>query len=713
MKKFSLIFIFLLFSTFSIFSQNLTISEIYNTPELRGAHISRIHWCFDNKSLIYYANKDGEKGYFLFDLERKMERSFIDFNLIKEKINLKDGKIGEYKLSRDGNIFIFTASGKTYLYDTKMKNIETMPIKGNISYIYFSPDENYISYIKDCNLFIYNLKDKNEIQITNDGSEENIYGRWDWVYEEELDLSKGTFWSSDSRFLIFVNLKEKNVRNYPLIYTKEKGRLKLQKYPYAGENNPPVKIFIFDLLTREKKEIYSVDGNSYIARIYPDRDGEFLYLVELNREQNHLKLVKINLNTLKTQTILEESYKTWININNIFYLFKNNKDFLWGSERDGFLHIYFYDITNKKIKKITRGSWAVTALLGVDEENKKIYFTSSMNNPLESHLYSVDFKGKTLEKITSKEGWHKVIGISPDFKYYIDNYSSTLFPDVIYLKSFKNESEKYILNGKELNLETTYNLREPVFKSIQKNGIKYYTEMFLPQNFDKNKKYPVLIYVYGGPHYQVVKKGWKFTTTLFNEYMAQNGIIVFSLDNRGSTNRGKEWEDWIYHNFGKYEIEDQLIGVNYLKSLPYVDGSRIGIWGWSYGGYMTLFALTKAPNIFKCGVSVAPVTDWKLYDSIYTERYMGLPKNNRDGYIESSPINFVKYLKSPLLICFGTSDDNVHPVNSLTFIDKLIENNKNFSVYIFPNQSHSISKKKDRIFLFKRISNFLFKNLKR
>ncbi len=710
MKKF-LTLLILFFISIPLWGENLTIEEIYNNPELRGGHIERVHWCFKN-SLIYFAKENGEKNFYLLDLERRQKRIFINFKDLLEKVPGKDEKIVDFKLSEDGTLFIFSTKDHTYLYDTRSKEISPILVNGTGKDFNFSPDGNYISYIKGENIFIYSITDRREIKITNDGSRENIYGSWDWVYEEEFGISKGMFWSKNGRFFLFVNLKEKGIRDYPLVYTREKGTLRIQKYPYAGEKNPEVKILLFDLFTREKKEIFSSNENSYIPRIYLDRNGENIYIETLNRAQNSLKLVKVDFNTLKTRILLEEKANTWININDLFYLMKNNRDFLWGSERDGFLHLYLYKIMEKDIKKITGGKLIITSLSGVDEENEKIYLTGTLNDPTETQFYKVDFSGNSIEKISQKSGTHKIISISPDFKYYIDEYSDILTPTIVYLKSFSNPSFKVILSGKEINLREKYGLLPPKFSTLKYEGRTYYTLTYLPENFKRDKKHPVLIYVYGGPHYQVVKRKWKFTTTLFHEILAKNGFIVFSLDNRGSSGRGKNWEDWIYHHFGERELEDQLMGVNHLKSLPYVDPNKIAIWGWSFGGYMTLYALTKSPGIFKCGISVAPVTDWKLYDSIYTERYMGRPSENKDGYINSSPINFVKNIKSKLLLCFGTCDDNVHPVNSLNLIDRLIKNEKDFELYIYPNQSHSISKKSYRIFLFKRIKSFLIENLK-
>ncbi|MEJ2635519.1 MAG: prolyl oligopeptidase family serine peptidase, partial [Calditrichia bacterium] len=383
------------------------------------------------------------------------------------------------------------------------------------------------------------------------------------------------------------------------------------------------------------------------------------------------------------------------------YFFKNKNRFIWGSEQSGYNHLYLYDYNGTLLQPLTQGDWAVTSLEGVDENKGLVYYVSTEKDLLERQLYVVNLKGQDKTMLTAKEGFNE-ISMAPHAKYYLDDFSAPLTPGQI---SMHQADGKFLadVNVRKAPDYSEYNLVMPEYFTIKSDsGLTYHASMIKPPDFDPAKKYPVLVYVYGGPHSQVVAKNF---TNPWHQMMAQKGFIVFMMDNRGTANRGRKWETAIYRDLGRIELIDQLRGISYLKSLPYVDANRINIWGWSYGGYMTLYALTHS-DVFHAGTAVAPVTDWRYYDSIYTERYMGLPSENEKGYQESAPLNYAGQLKGKLFLAHGSDDDNVHFQNSVQFIHRLIDSDLLYRFQVYPNQSHSIRSIPDRIQLFQSITRF-------
>ena len=511
--------------------------------------------------------------------------------------------------------------------------------------------------------------------------------------------------------LAFLQLDLTPVPEFPLVnWIPVDATYELQRYPQAGDPNSLVRVGIVPAAGGDVTWVDTdTSDDSYIARLYWLGDSQAVAVEKLNRSQDHLTLLFANARTGKTSVVFEETDDAWINISYMKHYCEKSRQFVWGSERSGSSHLYLYNIDGSLIRPLTSGTWEVTALSGVDEDKDKIYFTANKKNLLERHLYQVSERGGEIKQITGGEGTHRVV-MSPNHKYFIDWFSNHTRPVKVAVHSVNG---KLLFDvGDRLSPElAAIDWPKPEFLTFKSGtGLEYYCLITKPSNFNRLEKHPVIIYTYGGPHAQVVSKRWS-SRHLFHALMAERGYIVFSLDNRGSFGRGREWENSVYMNLGRYELEDQLAGVEYLHTLPYVDADNIGIWGWSYGGYMTLMALFKAPDVIKAGVSIAPASDWRLYDSIYTERYMKLPSDNEEGYEEASPINFVDGLKGKLLLMYGDADDNVHAQHSVKLIKELIDAGKDFDMMVFPNKRHSIRGNEAQVFLYHKMANFFDKHL--
>jgi dipeptidyl-peptidase 4 len=513
------------------------------------------------------------------------------------------------------------------------------------------------------------------------------------------------------------------VTRYPIAdMNSPAGAIEYTRFPEAGEPNPIVHVGVVAVAGGATKWMDTgANTDVYLARVDWLRDSRRIAIQRLNRAQNKLDLLLCDASTGASHTTLTETDKYWINIGDDLYFFTDGKRFLWSSERTGFRHYYLYDLAGRELSQLTSGNWGITGTSGfgpgaashpaVDETRGYVYFLSNKDDVVQTQLYRVSIADKSIARITRQPGTHEVI-VAPDDSGFVDKYSTVMTPPRQDL--YKSDGTRVaIVNENKVTELATFDLSNPEFTNVAAaDGTKLYAMMIKPANFDASRKYPVLIEVYGGPQVQNVRDDWGGTVFLWLEMMAESGYLVFSLDNRGSYNRGHAFETPVYHRFGKVELEDQLAGVKYLQSLPFVDGSRIGIWGWSYGGYMTLDALFNAPGVFKAGVSVAPVSDWHLYDTIYTERYMGLPQDDPEAYKESSPANHAAALAGKLMLAHGTGDDNVHFANTSEVINQMIQNGKYpTDLAIFPGRGHSIGDRPARVQLFDRITGFFMDNL--
>ncbi len=655
-----------------------------------GAHIRTLHW-INSGAFVYY--RDGK--FYRYDVNSS---SAVELSDLARSFQEKFGKKFNLRFFwGQGSFLLFPSRESTYIYDTSTGEWREVKAKGRLL---LSPDRTMVAFSEGGNLKLVVLRTGERRNLTTDGGEEVFYGKTDWVYCEELELCRGIWWSPDSRKLLFLKFDETQVRSYPILdFIPLYGKIYHEKYPKAGENNPKVSLGITDIFG--KRTVWIPYDDEYLARA-GWIDGDRVYFITLNRAQNRLKMWLYRVSTAEKALALEETWPTWINVTDNFLFYRDK--LIWGSERDGHMHLYLYRLKGLKLKlkrRITKGGWEVTKLYGTD--GKRIYFQSNLSSPPERRIYLSSFSGR-IKCLTRMGGTHRAV-FSPDYRYFVDFYSDLLTPTQVYV--FRTSGGRKLLEkGKDIS---GLGLRYPEISRVDLDGREYFTMTIKPPDFSPQKQYPVIVYVYGGPHAQVVRRAWMGSFGLFHQYLASQGYIVTSIDNRGSYGRGKKWEDWIYKKFGHHELEDQLLWISHLKTLSFIDPQRIGIWGWSYGGYMTLMAMLKGKGEYKVGVAVAPVTDWRYYDTIYTERYMLTPQKNPEGYKNSSPVNFASLLQGKLLIIHGTSDDNVHFQNTVAMVKALLDAKKKFEVMIYPRQSHGIAAyRKD---VLRRVAEFFLKNL--
>lgn len=612
---------------------------------------------------------------------------------------------------------IYRRSSKSeyYVWDIATKKLIPVSVNGKQRLADFSPDGKMVAFVRDNNLFIKILTDGSEKQITSDGLQNNIInGATDWVYEEEFEFSKAFSWSPDGSKIAYYRFDESKVKEFTMTMWGDLYPEQYKfKYPKAGETNSLVDIFMYDIVSGKTiKMDVGTETDQYIPRIKWTNESNNLCIFRMNRHQNKLEFLLADASTGKSKVIYNEENKYYIEINDNLTFLKNNKHFLLTSEKDGYRHIYLYDMQGNTVRQLTQGKWDVIELLGVDESKGIVYYQSAENSPLNRDIYSVNLSGKGKKKLSVLEGDNE-FEFSKNYKYYVAKYSSANSPLVATIYRINGRPVKVLEENADLiKMMKDFNFGKIEFIKIKNaEGTELNAYMIKPPDFDSTKKYPVLMNVYGGPGAQTVQNTWGYFDFVWYQMLAQKGYINVSVDNRGTGARGEEFKKCTYLQLGKYETQDQIDAAMYLGTLPYVDKNRIGIWGWSYGGFMATSCITKGADVFKAAIAVAPVTNWRYYDNIYTERFMRTPQENASGYDDNSPINYVKDLKGNFLLVHGTGDDNVHVQNSMDLISALVKNNKQFEMQFYPNKNHNISGGFTRLHLYKRMTDFLLKNL--
>jgi len=525
-------------------------------------------------------------------------------------------------------------------------------------------------------------------------------------------MSKGLWWNKTGSHLAFYRFDESNVKEFSMdlfyaLYPKQEQ----WKYPKAGEDNSKVDVHIYNTSDNKTLKLnLGSENDQYIPRVKWTNDPNMLTVQRLNRMQNYWELLFCNTNGDEPQVILEERNNTYVEISDNLS-FTGNDKLMYTSEKSGYNHIYCFDFKKGKEKALTSGKWEVINLVAVDEKEKTIYFTSTEVSSLEDHLYSIDFSGKKKKALTPEPGNHSV-SMTNGNKYFIDNHSSFSANPNFFLRS-TNGKEKITLkdNSESTKAYSNYQFGQSSFGTIKVNGTDLNYWMIKPHDFDPNKKYPIFMHVYGGPGHNTVTNSYGYTNFQWHNYLSSQGYIVVSVDNRGTLKQGADFKKSTYKQLGKLEHLDQTAAANYFASLPYVDKDRIGVWGWSFGGYLTSLCLTKSPNVFKMGIAVAPVTNWRYYDNIYTERFLQRPQDNAKGYDDNSPINFVDQMKGKYLIIHGTADDNVHFQNSVEMVEAMIQANVKFDSEFYPNKNHSIDGGNTRYHLYQKMTDFVLQNL--
>ncbi len=642
----------------------------------------------------------------------------------KEISNLNN--FDSYSLSQNENkillatdfesIYRHSYKADYYIYDIKKKSLEPLSRNGKQQLASFSPDANMIAFVRNNNIFIKDLNTNIETQITTDGQKNNIInGACDWVYEEEFGFDKAFAWNENSKKIAFYRFDESAVKEYGMPeYDSLYPSYTTFKYPKAGEKNSVVSIWIYDI---DKKKLVNVDvgpeTDQYIPRIKWSKSANLLSLIRMNRLQNKLELMLADSETGKTKTILTEKSPTYIDISDDLTFLNDNTTFIWSSELGGYNHLYHYNLDGKLIKQITTGNWDVISYKGFDEKSQTLFFTAAYTSSTQKDVCKIKINGTNFQLLSNKEGGTNEPTFSRTFDYYINNYSNSQTPSVYTINNNNGKIIRTLQDNIDLKERLKeYNLQQKEFFTIKtQDNFELNAWMIKPPKFDKNKKYPVMFVIYGGPGNNTVLNRWEGANYMWHQLLAQKGYIVVSVDNRGTGFKGEKFKKITYSNLGHYETLDQIEAARYFGSLPYIDKNRIGIQGWSFGGYLSSLCITKGNDVFKLAIAVAPVTNWRYYDTIYTERYLGLPKDNAKGYDDNSPLNFADDLKGKYLLIHGSSDDNVHYQNAAEMAMALQNANKQFDFMMYPNKNHGIGGGVIRLNLFTKMTDFITNNL--
>jgi len=609
-------------------------------------------------------------------------------------------------------IFRRSSRGIYYVYNVEDKTVQQIS-EDKIQEPTLSPDNTKVAYVLDNNIFIKNLDSREVVQVTQDGKKnEIINGITDWVYEEEFGFVQAFQWNKNGNKLAFLRFDETEVPEFSMdIYGNDLYPTQtVFKYPKAGEKNSIVSLHLYDLPSAETNEI-ELEDYEYIPRIKWTNEPNILSVQTLNRHQNNLNLVFVNSDTNTAKVVLNETDEAYVDItDNLTFLDDNS--FIWTSEKDGWNHIYLYDSNGKLKNQVTEGQWEVTSYYGYDKDSKRIFYQSTENGSINRDVYSIRTNGKSKKRLTEKVGQNSA-DFSADYSYFINTFQSATTPPEYTLHLSKNgKLVREILNNEALLEQIAdYNFSPKEFSTINVNGNDLNMWMIKPNDFDPAKEYPVFMFQYSGPGSQSVSNTFYNTNEYWYQLLANEGYIIVTVDPRGTGFKGAEFKKVTQNELGKYEVEDIIQSAKQLGELPYVDEERIGIWGWSYGGFMSSNAILKGNDTFKMAIAVAPVTSWRFYDSIYTERYMTTPQENPSGYDENSPINHVEKLKGAYLLVHGGGDDNVHVQNSMRMIEALIQANKQFDWRIYPDKNHGIYGGNTRLHLYTLMTNFIKENL--
>ena len=671
-----------------------------------------------NDGEFYTQIKNGEKGQEIIKYSFKNGKRVV--RLFKSS-DFKIKRINSYSLSNDDRLMLLaTEIESIYRYSKKaiyyVFNIQNNKIKklsdNKVRYPTFSPDGTKVAFVFENNLYIKDITNGKENQITFDGKKNNIInGASDWVYEEEFKLVRGFEWSGDSRTIAFYKFDESHVKEFSM--DKFNGNLyptqEVFKYPKAGEANSTVSVYLYNIDDEEKKLIYTEEDYEYIPRIKWSNDPNILTMIGLNRHQNKLDFIVVDSKDGSNKVLFTEEDKYYIDINDNLTFLPNNF-FIWTSEKKGYNHIYLKGLDGSE-EQITSGSWEVTSFYGLDSDKMEIFFSSTEDGSINRSIYCLDLDSGKRKKLSTQTGTNSA-KFSNGLKYYINTYSNANIPPIFTLHKADGSLIKTIEDNTEFqNKLEEYNISEKEFITIYTDNADLNAWIIKPPNFDDNKKYPLFMFLYGGPGSQKVLNRYEGNNFYWYQMLAQKGYVIACVDNRGTGGKGAEFKKMTYKELGKYETIDQIDAAKYFGSLNYIDEKRIGIQGWSYGGYMSSLAITKGADVFSLAVAIAPVTNWRYYDNIYTERYMQTPQENPSGYDENSPINHVEKLKGKYLLIHGTADDNVHVQNTYEMSSALVRANKQFDLFVYPDKNHGIYGKNTRYHLYKKITNFILDNL--
>ena len=722
------ILFFIFFGAFISASSQLSNELIWASGTFYPKTIKGINPSEDGK---YYTSIERDKS--------KIEIVKYDYSSNKKvatlfsNVSFNKFEFSDYKLSNDQNwllLFnskesIYRRSSKSFYYIYDIQNNLLKPLAdsslGKQRLASFSPDNRKIAYVRNNNIYYTYLVDTLEIPVTSNGKiNELINGATDWVYEEEFSIHKGFFWSPDGSKIAYYVFDERDVKQFEMeIYDNLYPSQYKFKYPKAGEDNSLIAVKVFDL-DNLKTFDFDIGKNPdiYIPRIIWSKGNNELIVFKMNRLQNKLELLSGKFNNqnnpnsgVNIKKIYSETSSTYIDIHdNTFFISKD--EFIWTSEKNGFNHIYLVNYSNNTEKRLTSGKWDVTNVYGFSSKDQTIYFQAAKSSPTEREIYSLNLNSNQLNEISKLKGTNDA-DFSTNFQYFINTHSDANHPFTFTLNNKNGKILKVLEENKNLNKKMKkFDLVEKTFfKILNEDGLDLNAWIMKPKVLDTVKKHPLLMFVYGGPGINTVNNSWSWMNYFWFQYLVKKGFIVVSVDSRGTGYRGKEFKHSTYLQLGKLETEDQIFAAKKLGELNYIDENNIGIFGWSYGGYMSSLCISKGAEVFNSAIAVAPVTNWRFYDNIYTERFMRTPEENGDNYDVNSPINHVGKIKGNYLLIHGTADDNVHFQNSMEMVNSLVKSNIEFDFFAYPNKNHGISGGYTRLHLYNKMTNFLIDNL--
>jgi len=723
MKRLTIILtsLFLIISSLGFSADDITLEDIWSKGTFRqntvtgirsmndGAHYTKLSMRRNAVIKVDYETGQNETSLFnLSDYPEIFEQDWImeySFNADETHLLISTDYESIYRHSFMANYYIF---------DIESKKVTPLNKDSKVQLAEFSPDSKNVAYVFENNIYIYSMKDGGITQVTNDGKKNHIInGAPDWVYEEEFGFSKAYQWSECSRYIAFLKTDESGVREFNMpMYGELYPDEYRYKYPKAGEKNSQVSAHIFDLGTFKTKTLkFEGKGELYIPRLKWTKRPGVLSVITLNRLQNNLTLHKVNAETGVSNVLLNLKTEKYHELHDDLTFLPNGELFVMSHENDGYRHLYSYDMEGVLKGQITSGNWEVTDFYGYDEKNERFYYQSAERSPLQRDVYYVSVDGSERERINPELGTTNV-HFSKTYQYYIQEFATANTPMKVTLHKADGELVRVLEDNEGLKKQMEkYEWVQKEFITLTgDDGTELNAWIIKPPKFKKRKKYPVLMYTYGGPGSQTVNDAWDHNMAWW-QMLAQQGYIVVSVDNRGTGARGRDFRQVTYGELGKYETLDQIAAARQLAELKYVDADRIGMFGWSYGGYMTSLCLSLGADVFTAGIAVAPVTNWRYYDTIYTERYNGLPQENEAGYDQNSPINHTNKMDGNLLLVHGSADDNVHYQNTMDYVSKLVASNKQFEMMVYPNKDHGIYGGNTRLHLYSKMTDFLMENL--
>ena len=687
---------------------------------------------YEPKRLESILSMKDDNHYTVLEQNAELNSSLIILNSFinpKKRVVLFDSKrfsenleISSYSFSKDEqNLLLETHSDPIYrrskqgvywIYNLKSKELQKLTDE-KVQEPTFSPDGKNIAYVYRRNIYVKNLITKAKMQLTFDGDYQTINGITDWVYEEEFGFVRAFHWSPDSKKIVFMRFDESNVPIFSMgIYGKDTYPFPYMfRYPKAGETNASIDLFVLELESRIRQPIIFKEKPYYIPRIKFDGGQNTLIIQTINRHQNDLRVFSYNIENKTFRLLINEKDKAYVSIHDDLKFIDDN-NFLWTSERDGYKHIYRYDKNGNLINQVTKGNWEVTKMYAYNSDLKEIYYQSVEGSSIERGIFAIKINGRGKRILQPTNGTNGA-NFSKKGSYYIHSYSDEKTPPKYALyQTRKNKLISELLNNQKLckRLES-YNLSNREFSTLNVNGLNFNMWMIKPDNFDPKKKYPLLMFQYSGPGSQQVSNRWGDSRTIWHKVLANKGYIIACVDGRGTGFKGAEFKKSTYLNLVKYESIDQIEAAKSLGSLSYIDESRIGIWGWSFGGHMAAQCLLTGKEVFSMAIAVAPVTNWRFYDTIYTERFMRTPQENPDGYDLNSPLNYADKLEGKFLIIHGSADDNVHVQNTMRLVEELIQEDKQFEWMIYPDKNHGIFGGNTRRHLYTKMTNFIIENL--